>query len=163
METEPAREGTRHWDKGKAGIATPGARERLNQPSPPTPQHPSTATSSRVGIAAHDNTSHCFPLSALSALLYFFWFILSCFSPFVLFLFFLFSSPFLPSLPSPPSLAFCLTIPFLLSLSLFFPSWPPHQSKETVTQRKNKSWTCANTMGQEATYGTSKSQSHEGC
>lgn len=40
---------------------------------------------------------------------------------------------------------------------------PPHQSKEIVTQRKNKNWTCANAMGQEATYGTSKSQSHEGC
>lgn len=68
----------------------------------------------------------------------------------------------------PPVLSFS-PITWLLShrqfvgLSLFFPSRFPHQSKETVTQRKNKNWTCANAMGQEATYGTSKSQSHEEC
>lgn len=158
-----------HWDEGQVGIATPGAWEGLHQPSPPTPQHPSTATSSRVGIAAHGNTSHCFPLSALSTtLLYFFKVILSCFSLSVLFLLFLlyFSFFYFSSFPPIPSL-FTITCllshhPFL-ALSLFFPSRPPHQSKEAITQRKNKSWTCANTMGQEATYGTSKSQSHEGC
>lgn len=152
-----------HWDEGQAGIATPGAQERLHQPSPPTPQHPSTATSSRVGIAAHDNISHCFPLSAPSTtLLYFFWVILSCFSLCVLFLLFLLFLSF-PPIPSLSTITCLLSHHPFLALSLFFPSRPPHQSEETITQRKNKSWTCANTMGQEATYGTSKSQSHEGC
>lgn len=73
-----------HWDEGQAGIATPGAWERLNQPSPPTPQHPSTATSSKAGIAAHDNTSHCFPLfcsfhtASLLFLIYFKLFLCLC-------------------------------------------------------------------------------------
>lgn len=125
------------------------------------PQHPSPATSSKVGIAAHGNTSHCFPLSALSTQLYF-WFILRYFSLFVLFLLFLLLLSF-SSIPSLSTITCFLSHHPFLALSLFFPSRPPHQSKETITQRKNKSWTCANTMGQEATYGTSKSQSHEGC
>lgn len=150
-----------HWDEERAGIATPGAQEKLHQPSPHNPQHPSTATSSNVGIAAHDNTSHCFPLSALSTLLYF-WFFSSYFSLFVLFLLFLLLLSF-PSISSLSTSTSLLSHHLFLPLSLFFPSRPPHQSTETVTQRKNKSWTCANAMGQEATYGTSKSQSHEGC
>lgn len=138
-------------------------QERLYQPSPPALQYLSAATSSGMGTAAHDNISHCFPFSAFFTLcLYFFLFILSCFSPFVLFLLFLLLLSFPPILSLSPITCLLSHHPFL-ALSLFFPSRSPHQSKETVTQRKNKNWTCANTMGQEATYGTSKSQSHEGC
>lgn len=105
-----------------------------------------------------------------------FLFILSSFSLFLLFLLFLLL-PFFPPILF-LSLITCLLshhLFFFFSLSFFFPPRYPapplsphpakslHQSKETVTQRKNKNWVCANAMGQEATYGTSKSQSHEGC
>ena len=106
-------------DEEQHGTAISGTRERLYQPSPPAPQYLSAAASSGMGTAAHNNISHCFPLSAFFAL-----FLLPIYFKLFLSVFIISTFPFAP-LFSSHSFALPHHLPSISpSLSCSFPFLP---------------------------------------